>query len=67
MKIKNIKLANLITDMFYQKFKIYVFYKNNIMSDSEKYDLQDLENMTIFNIKDIAKKNALMLDKILKI
>tara|TARA_B100000035_G_scaffold314780_1_gene332233 strand:+ start:2707 stop:2820 length:114 start_codon:yes stop_codon:yes gene_type:complete len=37
------------------------------MSDSEKYDLQDLENMTIFNIKDIAKKNALMLDKILKI
>ena len=29
------------------------------MSNSEKYELQDLENMTISNIKDIAKKKCI--------
>ena len=34
------------------------------MSISEKYELQDLKNMTKTQIVNIAKKNVLMLDKI---
>ena len=55
MKIKNIKLVNQIMDMYYQKFKIYVFYKYSIMSTNKKFyskaDLEQLPWLEILNLK----------------